>query len=83
MSGGFDIAGRVILVTGSSRGLGRGIAEHLAGAGAQVIVHARSPEALEAVVAATGGTAVTGDVRDEDAVAATTASSASGERARR
>jgi NAD(P)-dependent dehydrogenase (short-subunit alcohol dehydrogenase family) len=70
VNGGFDIAGRVILVTGSSRGLGRGIAEHLAAAGAQVIVHARSLEALEAVVGVTGGTAVAGDVRDEDAVAA-------------
>lgn len=70
MSGGFEIAGRVILVTGSSRGLGRGIAEHLARAGAQVIVHARSLDSLEGVVRATNGTAVAADVRDEGSVAA-------------
>jgi NAD(P)-dependent dehydrogenase (short-subunit alcohol dehydrogenase family) len=70
VSGGFEIAGRVILVTGSSRGLGRGIAEHLARAGAQVIVHARSLDSLEGVVRATNGTAVAADVRDEGSVAA-------------
>jgi NAD(P)-dependent dehydrogenase (short-subunit alcohol dehydrogenase family) len=70
---GFDLAGRVIWVTGSSRGIGRGIAEHLAGAGAEVVVHARSAEALGEVVAATGALPVVADVRDEDAVAAAAA----------
>ncbi len=65
---GFDLDGRVVWVTGSSRGIGRGVAEHLAGAGAQVVVHARSAEALEEVVAATGGLPVVADVRDEDAL---------------
>jgi NAD(P)-dependent dehydrogenase (short-subunit alcohol dehydrogenase family) len=67
---GFDISGRVLWVTGSSRGVGRGIAEHLAAAGAHVVVHARTLEALEAVAAATSGTPVAADVRDEEAVAA-------------
>ncbi len=67
---GFDLDGRVVWVTGSSRGIGRGIAEHLARAGAQVVVHARSAEALAEVVAATGALPVVADVRDEEALRA-------------
>ena len=63
---GFDVSGKVFWITGSSRGVGRGIAEHLAAAGAEVVVHARS---LEALVGAPG-TPVAADIRDEEAVAA-------------
>lgn len=44
----FDIAGKTVLVTGAARGLGRGIAIHLARAGAVVLANVRSnsPEAL-------------------------------------
>jgi NAD(P)-dependent dehydrogenase (short-subunit alcohol dehydrogenase family) len=75
MTSPFDIAGKVILVTGSSRGIGRGVAEHLASGGAQVAVHARSSEALEEVTAAlaaagTPAFGVTADVRDGDQIAA-------------
>jgi NAD(P)-dependent dehydrogenase (short-subunit alcohol dehydrogenase family) len=70
VTSGFDLEGHVIWVTGSSRGVGRGIAEHLAAAGAAVVVHARSAAALADVVATTGGLPVVADVRDEEAVAA-------------
>ena len=67
---------RVALVTGASRGIGRAVAEHLAGAGHPVAVnYHRSPEAAREVVGAieaAGGTAIAvgADVGDAAAVAA-------------
>jgi NAD(P)-dependent dehydrogenase (short-subunit alcohol dehydrogenase family) len=57
----FDLTGRTAIVTGSSRGIGRAIAEILAGAGARVVVSSRKAEACQSVVAAiakAGGTAI-------------------------
>jgi 2-dehydro-3-deoxy-D-gluconate 5-dehydrogenase len=47
----FGLRGKVALVTGSSRGLGRAMARALAQAGADVIVNGRDPTNLAAVVA--------------------------------
>jgi len=39
----FDLSGRAALVTGSTRGIGRGIADGLIESGAQVLFHGRTP----------------------------------------
>lgn len=44
----FDLTGRLALVTGSSRGLGNTLARGLAAAGANLVVHGRNAERVEA-----------------------------------
>jgi NAD(P)-dependent dehydrogenase (short-subunit alcohol dehydrogenase family) len=46
----FSLKGRTALITGSSRGIGRAIAERMAQAGARVVVSSRKQEACEEVV---------------------------------
>lgn len=47
----FSLAGKRALLTGSSRGIGYALARGLAGAGAEVILNARSTDQLEAAAA--------------------------------
>ncbi len=68
-----QLAGRVALVTGGTRGIGRGIVEAMAQAGACVIVTGRSEDAAEAVadeVRQAGGKAqgLGADLNDDHAV---------------
>ena len=44
-----DLTGKVAIITGSSKGIGRAIAKHLAGAGASVTVNSRSLTEAQAV----------------------------------
>ena len=48
----FDLTGRLALVTGSSRGIGRAIAEGYVEAGARVIINGRDAAAVDAAVKA-------------------------------
>jgi 3-oxoacyl-[acyl-carrier protein] reductase len=62
----FGLSGRTAIVCGASSGIGLGIAESLAGEGANVVMFARRRELLEREAERIGGLAVVGDVRSAD-----------------
>ena len=69
-----ELAGRVAIVTGGSRGIGRAIAEALAEGGARIAVVARNEERARAAASELPGSGHAGyacDVADSDQVAAT------------
>ncbi len=68
-----NIAGKVIIITGASSGMGEAAARHLAAKGARVVLGARRADRIEALAAeitAAGGqaTAVATDVTKRDDV---------------
>lgn len=68
-----DLDGKQALVTGSSSGIGRAVAERLAAEGCEVLIHGRSEQACEEALAkirASGGSSsiVCGDLADPAAV---------------
>src|SRR5213593_2621381 len=69
-----DLSGKIAIVTGASRGIGRGVAQLLASRGAVIVAAARGENAAAVVsdIIAAGGRAemVGVDVTDADAVSA-------------
>ncbi len=55
----FDLSGQVAIVTGSTRGIGKSIAEELGKAGAKVMISSRKAEACEATRAELAGQGLT------------------------
>ena len=71
---GYSLQGRVVLITGSSRGLGLALARQMAQEGARLVITGRDPESLERAAASLASTgaevlAIPADVTDAGSVA--------------
>jgi short-subunit dehydrogenase len=65
-----NVAGRTILLTGATGGLGHAIARRLAGAGATLILSGRRADVLSGLASELGATVAPADLADADAVRA-------------
>jgi len=67
-----DFTGRVVLITGAARGLGRATAERFIERGAKVVVNVRTPERAETLARELGGNSwpAPGDIRSSQTVRA-------------
>ena len=66
-----NIKGKVVLITGASEGIGKAVAEALAGEGAKLVLAARSEDKLKALAASLpGAMAIVTDMRVAADVAA-------------
>jgi 2-deoxy-D-gluconate 3-dehydrogenase len=70
----FDITGKIVFITGSGRGIGKGIAQVLAEAGADIAINALTPRYVEGLAAEIGAASgrrivpMVGDVTKPDEV---------------
>jgi NADP-dependent 3-hydroxy acid dehydrogenase YdfG len=65
-----NIAGKVVVITGASSGLGEATARHLAGEGAKLVLGARRLDRLRTLATKIGGAAIQTDVTDRAQVKA-------------
>jgi NAD(P)-dependent dehydrogenase (short-subunit alcohol dehydrogenase family) len=66
----FGLGGRRAIVTGSTRGIGRAIAESFVAAGARVVISSEDADETKAVAADLGQPGIAADVTDDAALAA-------------
>src|SRR5262249_7081895 len=69
----FDMSRKVVIVTGGSQGIGRGIAARFLGEGADVVVCVRHPSAIPVSTGERAAIFIAADVREPDEIDAVVA----------